>query len=108
MTIMLQWSPVLETGNTFRRCWTAWWKHRMLQWSPVLETGNTRPRISLERTTTMLQWSPVLETGNTAALRGERDPIERAAMEPGFRDREYGPGPRRRARGALRCNGARF
>ncbi len=37
---MLQWSPVLETGNTRRRSWRDRWRAR-LQWSPVLETGNT-------------------------------------------------------------------
>ena len=37
----------------------------LLQWSPVLETGNTWitvPRVAFEA---LLQWSPVLETGNT-------------------------------------------
>ena len=43
----LQWSPVLETGNTL---WistgvAASW---LLQWSPVLETGNT-PRVGRSR-----------------------------------------------------------
>ena len=40
---MLQWSPVLETGNT-----NLWKRNRsaddLLQWSPVLETGNTARR----------------------------------------------------------------
>ena len=41
----------------------------MLQWSPVLETGNT---IAYEARLTAgerLQWSPVLETGNTRTIR---------------------------------------
>ena len=85
----LQWSPVLETGNTshhhshdgaataaamepglrdreyqpprFRYRFVTVW----LQWSPVLETGNT---VAYDATYTQhvrLQWSPVLETGNT-------------------------------------------
>ena len=36
-----------------------------LQWSPVLETGNTWPLLSRPGRMCMLQWSPVLETGNT-------------------------------------------
>ena len=37
-----------------------------LQWSPVLETGNTPLPLRHTHTHARLQWSPVLETGNTA------------------------------------------
>ena len=36
-----------------------------LQWSPVLETGNTSPLERSPAEMALLQWSPVLETGNT-------------------------------------------
>ena len=61
----------------------------MLQWSPVLETGNTEALVMSAASDNGLQWSPVLETGNTLdAVFTGRDPYE-AAMEPGLRDREY-------------------
>ena len=37
----------------------------------------------------LLQWSPVLETGNTPYQPREDHHDHHAAMEPGFRDREY-------------------
>ena len=39
-----------------------------LQWSPVLETGNTLMGAALCTMAYELQWSPVLETGNTMLL----------------------------------------
>ena len=63
---LLQWSPVLETGNT-RRLDLGRWEIQRLQWSPVLETGNTGPGMKSKKNTCRLQWSPVLETGNTGA-----------------------------------------
>ena len=39
--IWLQWSPVLETGNTPPAGGAAHPNPNPLQWSPVLETGNT-------------------------------------------------------------------
>ena len=84
----LQWSPVLETGNTRYNpgCQAA---QTGLQWSPVLETGNTMlaPITSWHRD--RLQWSPVLETGNTRPTPAQALAYIRAAMEPGLRDREY-------------------
>ena len=41
----LQWSPVLETGNTARSR-RAGHHAVVLQWSPVLETGNTVPSMA--------------------------------------------------------------
>ena len=110
---VLQWSPVLETGNTPAP------SHSlaaicMLQWSPVLETGNTlrdrhgcvghllaamepglrdrEYRVELHQIghrPARLQWSPVLETGNTVDMLSASFRGEYAAMEPGLRDREY-------------------
>ena len=86
--LLLQWSPVLETGNTRYNpgCQAA---QTGLQWSPVLETGNTMlaPITSWHRD--RLQWSPVLETGNTRPTPAQALAYIRAAMEPGLRDREY-------------------
>ena len=85
----LQWSPVLETGNTAALA-VGEYHDGELQWSPVLETGNTRlplwlPAMSAAR----LQWSPVLETGNTCKVKFPYIQGKFAAMEPGLRDREY-------------------
>ncbi len=60
-----------------------------LQWSPVLETGNTSAAWGSSQTRASLQWSPVLETGNTRARVTELFGFGFAAMEPGLRDREY-------------------
>ncbi len=38
-----------------------------LQWSPVLETGNTSIHMLRHNKFNELQWSPVLETGNTSS-----------------------------------------
>ena len=65
----------------------------MLQWSPVLETGNTRLALADYPRTIELQWSPVLETGNTVPDRVTPIGDRVAAMEPGLRDREYLPSP---------------
>ncbi len=61
----------------------------MLQWSPVLETGNTGELLAPAVRAYVLQWSPVLETGNTSYLREWLSDAQIAAMEPGLRDREY-------------------
>ena len=61
----------------------------VLQWSPVLETGNTRGLTTPLGRMEQLQWSPVLETGNTGDRNRIRPDEKPAAMEPGFRDREY-------------------
>ena len=63
-----------------------------LQWSPVLETGNTTTPPTQPPGGSWLQWSPVLETGNTIGDREREDNRSRAAMEPGLRDREYAGG----------------
>ncbi len=93
----LQWSPVLETGNTWEvfaaqmlaalaamepglrdREYLSWGRRssgppRGLQWSPVLETGNTRRPACPIGYPDLLQWSPVLETGNTPGREGYKD-----------------------------------
>ena len=60
-----------------------------LQWSPVLETGNTPDLHTGYPVCYTLQWSPVLETGNTAQELRPGAVQRVAAMEPGLRDREY-------------------
>ena len=62
-----------------------------LQWSPVLETGNTTTPPTQPPGGSWLQWSPVLETGNTSPLVAAIRETGAAAMEPGLRDREYPP-----------------
>ncbi len=69
-----------------------------LQWSPVLETGNTIGPFLAADQAIVLQWSPVLETGNTHRIAGGKAPYFRAAMEPGLRDREYKRGTWKTAR----------
>ena len=103
----LQWSPVLETGNTTpAECIRL--AQKQLQWSPVLETGNTRLPSNLRARTYRLQWSPVLETGNTSPGCQASRTETLAAMEPGFRDREYAILIISTCPLDKRCNGARF
>ena len=86
----LQWSPVLETGNT-RPQHVACWACVRAAMEPGLRDREYMPvSWSRSRIWSRLQWSPVLETGNTTAawLYGEVHQL--AAMEPGLRDREYG------------------
>ncbi len=126
----LQWSPVLETGNTADPLEVSA-AYDELQWSPVLETGNTPMNIriytpadmaamepglrdreysmarALLSTMAKLQWSPVLETGNTLGDLASDAVWALAAMEPGLRDREYKSGGQAPHTGSCCCNGAR-
>ena len=62
----LQWSPVLETGNTSRGWYRAAWR-RVAAMEPGLRDREYHPNCDcIAVPTTSLQWSPVLETGNTA------------------------------------------
>ena len=104
---MLQWSPVLETGNTCPPD-----PHPRLGSVAAMEPGlrdreyaaavDPRDREPLE-----LQWSPVLETGNTTAEPSRLVAAHPAAMEPGLRDREYASGQPAGCQMLTSCNGAR-
>ena len=108
----LQWSPVLETGNTpalaleqggvalaamepglrdreYRSTRSAPDGQRAAAMEPGLRDREYSPRRRCSRILTALQWSPVLETGNTRPLEPHPRLGPIAAMEPGFRDREY-------------------
>ena len=113
LTAKPQWSPVMKTGNTFRRhdCWcdrtgasmepghedreydTTFQEYKdqvkKPQWSPVMKTGNTSNEEDIRVGATMPQWSPVMKTGNTTVPRKDSLATESASMEPGHEDREY-------------------
>ena len=98
--ILLQWSPVLETGNTCSRTYVHM-PRRVAAMEPGLRDREYDPlTVSVAYDEQLLQWSPVLETGNTGALRPAAGVRALAAMEPGLRDREYD-----RARGSRQQRG---
>ena len=66
----------------------------MLQWSPVLETGNTRNREVDAGCSVRAAMEPGLRDREYASAALARAIRILAAMEPGLRDREYVPGAR--------------
>ena len=68
-TTSLQWSPVLETGNTALE-YALMYLLSVAAMEPGLRDREYEPPGVRSYTTVQLQWSPVLETGNTREGRG--------------------------------------
>ena len=84
-----QWSPVMKTGNTWRKAINSMQEENKPQWSPVMKTGNTSESRSSPATPSSPQWSPVMKTGNTRVQPDDHEQLGFASMEPGHEDREY-------------------
>ena len=64
----------------------------VLQWSPVLETGNTASRQQWYDEYERAAMEPGLRDREYTGQAQDGAQSRLAAMEPGLRDREYGPG----------------
>ena len=80
---------------------------RELQWSPVLETGNTRTLDRWLAVELLAAMEPGLRDREYPATWPTTAHSAEAAMEPGLRDREYQRSRAQLAGSAVRCNGAR-
>ena len=78
-----------------------------LQWSPVLETGNTPTPLHTISLPIRAAMEPGLRDREYVFLPDWGGQEYNAAMEPGLRDREYERFYARIDRGGTRCNGAR-
>ena len=78
-----------------------------LQWSPVLETGNTRRLAARRRRYAVAAMEPGLRDREYDPMIAAMRLGLVAAMEPGLRDREYAAGPIWLTGPPSCCNGAR-